>query len=300
MAEAVVITSENEKGGVGKTSLVVTVAVGVAAALKNARVLIVDTDPQGSVAKALALQPDDRCLSNILLAEEVTPELVADNIMLVDSRPVGGPLRSNLYLLPASARLADALLQIRDDSARADESARGMSPVMRRRLGMDNIPTLTDIFLERMSLLLEDYAFILIDTPPSLGPLREGLRAFADFALVPTSPDFLSTVQTPEHTRKIIADLEAGLRTRILAVVPSKVKTGHNLTTQMLSELNDAYGDLVTPPIPDTTYVAQAPALGGLTIFENAPKNSDAAQAAAKAYAAVVWRVLKTREQVPA
>ncbi|MCB0202536.1 MAG: AAA family ATPase, partial [Anaerolineae bacterium] len=99
---AKVYTVENRKGGVGKTTTAVTLAVGLARRLHEdggGNVLVIDMDPQGDAARGLGLDPNGRCVSNVLLGDGDV-DILRENVMSADRGDDGGPSRPNLYVLP--------------------------------------------------------------------------------------------------------------------------------------------------------------------------------------------------------
>lgn len=286
MKESKVFSIENWKGGVAKTTTAVTLAVAVAKYLArkgNGRVLVMDTDPQGSAAKALALDPGDRCLSNLLLERGT----LAENVMPANLEDVGGPARPNLYLLPASDQLWEALRELIENIGAMKEIAGRMNSGMRAKAGLDEIPSVSDVFQATLGPLKKHFDYIFIDNPPSLGALREAIHVYADYAIVPARMDAESVKMTGLHTRQILDDQARGIDIKILAVVPTFVQSNLLLTKSLMGELRETYNGILSPSVPLRTAVAQAPALGGLTIFEHDPTSL-----AAKSYAELVKRVL--------
>jgi chromosome partitioning protein len=282
---ATVFSVENRKGGVGKTTTAVILATALAKHVEGQgkRVLLMDTDPQGDAATAFDLNAGDRCLSNLLL--EISG--FAENIMPVGQAADGIPNRPNLFLLPASDKLSLAVNALTQDIGAMREMASKMTNTMRRSSGLDTIPSMADIFERTVAPLKDAFHYIVVDCPPSLGELREAIHRYADYAIVPVRTDYHSVRQTAHHTRNILEDQAKGLNIRILAVVPTFVQKNHLLTREMLDQLKEAYGRTLTEPVPLVTAVAQAPALGGMTVLDHAPDSS-----AAKAYRKLVERAL--------
>ena len=262
---AKIFTVENRKGGVAKTTTAVTLADGLARRLQEnggGRVLLVDLDPQGDAARALGLKPDGRCLSYVLTGEGS----LRDHVMSADRSAAGGPLRPNFFVLPASDNLRRAketlLSQLTVDTV--------MSQIRGRGSNADIVPMI-EILNDRLGPARLVFDYIILDCPPTLDMLQEAVHNFADAAVVPVKTDFHSTSAAGRHTQNILEDQASGIDISIRAVVPTFVNAHYRLTRSMLDQLYRTYGNLVTEPVPTTVKVAEAPASGGLTLFEYAP-----------------------------
>jgi chromosome partitioning protein len=264
---AKVYTVENRKGGVAKTTTAVTLAVGLARRLHEdggGNVLVVDMDPQGDAARGLGLDPNGRCVSNVLLSDGSVDVLRA-NVMPADRSSNGGPTRPNLYVMPATDRLSEAKEDILTEFALlAARSMRG------RRSG--NERSMVDILDDKLGLAKEAFAYIIIDCPPTLDLLQQAVHQYADYAIVPVKVDFHGASATGRHTSNILQDQAEGIDITIAAIVPTFVNAHHNLTKSMMRELAKVYGkQVIAAPIPNTVRVAEAPASGGRTILEYMP-----------------------------
>ncbi len=279
---AKVYTVENRKGGVGKTTTAVTLAVGLAHRLHEdggGNVLLIDMDPQGDTARGLGLDPGGRCVSYVLLSEGGIEALRA-NVMAADRSRSGGPARPNLYVLPASDKLSEAKEDILTEFALA--AARSMRS---RRSG--NERHLVDILDEKLGLAKQAFAYIIVDCPPTLDLFQQAVHQFADYAIVPVKVDFHGASATGRHTNDILQDQAAGIDITIAYIVPTFVNTQHNLTKGMMSQLTRVYGkQVIAEAIPNTVRVAEAPASGGKTILEYMPDSP-----AALAYQDLVDRI---------
>lgn len=281
-AKTILIT--NEKGGVGKTTTTTALSVGTAAAI-NGRVLMIDTDPQGNVAKNLGIDVGGRCLSYLI------EEASSFSDQIVQCAPNGQP-RSNLYLLPSSKRLGKVLEKMSEDIGAMEELAKRMTPGARKQMNLEQVPTVADTFNRILGPLKGVFEYIFIDSQPSIGILQDALHRFADFAVVPTQVDYMSVEQTGEHTRTILeahkkTQEDGWKRVKLLAVVPTFVDPQLSLTKEMWQDLVETYGRLLARPIPRRTDIGKCPALGGLTILDYKP-DSDGA----KAYRHLLDRVM--------
>jgi chromosome partitioning protein len=272
---ATVLTVENRKGGVAKTTTAVTLGVGLAKRLHevgDGRVLIIDMDPQGDSARGLGLDAGNRCVSHVLESGGDVATLRA-NVIWADQSQNEGPARPNLFVLPASDRLSDAKEDILTEFALlAARSMRGRQQGDARQL--------VNVLNERLGLAKQAFDYIIIDCPPTLDMLQQAIHQFADAAIVPVKVDFHGASATGRHTSNIINDQSEGIDITIRAIVPTFYDSRLRLTKSMMENIYKVYGrKIVSTPIPNTVKIAEAPASGGQTILEYAPTS-----AAAKAY----------------
>lgn len=155
MALARVVVVAQGKGGVGKTSLVANVA-GLAA-LSGHRVLAVDLDQQGNLARDLGYEPGD--------GESLLQAFVAGQPV-----PVTHGVRPGLDVVPGGPAIGDLL---------------GIAFARSGRGGKD----LTDVLHTSLAPVVGEYDLVLVDTPPGERLLVEAALAVASYVVVPTRPD---------------------------------------------------------------------------------------------------------------
>jgi len=265
----------NRKGGVGKTTTAVTLGHGLAKLLEGrGHVLIVDLDPQGNVATSLGLRTDGHDIAGVLTGEVPVEEAVIH----ADRSRNGGPARPNLWVLPASDALADAKLTLVANAA--------LNSVLDQFGGRTVKAVPTDQLLQTyLAKAVATFDYIILDCPPSLDMLGTAIYHFADEAVVPVKVDYLGVGGAARHTQDIIEAQAEGIDIRVGVIVPTFVRAREVLARQMLDALIDSYGkSRVAVPIPQSVVVEQAPAAGGLTVFEYAPDSVPA-----KAY----WRLVE-------
>jgi chromosome partitioning protein len=259
----------NRKGGVGKTTTAVTLGHGLARLIEGkGHVLIVDLDPQGNVTTSLGLATNGKDIAGVLTGD--VP--VEQAIMHADRGQEGGPSRPNLWVLPASDALADAKLSLVTNAA--------LNSVMDQFGGRTGKAVPTNQLLQtHLAKAVGTFDYIILDCPPSLDMLGTAIYHFADEAIVPVKVDYLGVGGTARHTQDIIEAQARGIDIRVGVIVPTFVRAREILARQMLQALIDSYGkSRVAVPIPQSVVIEQAPAAGGLTLFEYAA-NSIPAQA---------------------
>ena len=265
----------NRKGGVGKTTTAVTLGHGLARMIEGrGHVLIVDLDPQGNVATSLGLAPNGKDMAGVLTGEVPVEEA----ILHADRGQANGPTRPNLWVLPASDALADAKLSLVTNAALSsvlDQFGGRTAPV---------VPT-NQLLQTYLAKAVATFDYVILDCPPSLDMLGTAVYHFADEAIVPVKVDYLGVGGTARHTQDIIQAQARGIDIRVGVIVPTFVRAREILARQMLQALIESYGrSRVAVPIPQSVVIEQAPAAGGLTIFEYA-----ADSVPAKAY----WRLVE-------
>ena len=216
----------NQKGGVAKTTTVAS--LGAAIAEQGGRVLLVDLDPQACLTFSLGIDPEDLELSvHHVLTKGVDPTEV---LVTTDE---------GVDLMPATIELA---------RAEADLLTRtGREYVIRS-------------FVEE----LDDYDWVLLDCPPSLGVLTVAALTAADGVLIPLQCETLShrgVGQLLDTVHDVRRFTNRGLE--VWGVLPTLYDGRTNHAKAVLDNISEAYGlDVIEPPIPKSIRFAEAPAAG--------------------------------------
>jgi chromosome partitioning protein len=222
-----VLAVANQKGGVAKTTSVAS--LGAALAEQGARVLLVDLDPQACLTFSLGIDPED--------VETSVHHVLTKG---VDVTEVIVTTEDGVDLLPATIELA---------RAEAD---------LLTRTGREYI--LRGVLDE----LTDDYDWILLDCPPSLGVLTVAALTAATGVLIPLQCETLShrgvgqLLDTVHDVRRFTnRDLE------VWGVLPTLYDGRTNHARAVLENISETYGlEVVEPPIPNSIRFAEAPAAG--------------------------------------
>lgn len=188
-AEGRFIAVANMKGGVGKTTTVVSLAETLAADDPHASVLVVDLDPQASASVCIAgdqelsdLIDDDRTLEAFLdtrLIKMEKADLTA-NIRSRISKVTHQNEQLDLSLLPCGPHLRLVEKELLYALAGRDMAINAIDGKIR------------DIFSKDFTALKKIYDYIIFDCAPGISPVTEAAIRAADLVIVPTIPDLLS------------------------------------------------------------------------------------------------------------
>lgn len=209
----IVWTVANQKGGVGKTTTVVSLADILAQ--RGQRVLLIDTDPHASLTSYFDFDSDrlEGTLYELFQAAKPSSELV--NRMTLKTK------FENIHLLPASITLAT------------------LDRVMGNREGMG-------LVLKRALLRVQDqYDYVLIDCPPVLGVMMVNALAACDRILVPVQTEFLA-LKGLERMMKTFEIMQRSKRDKFrYTVIPTMFDKRTRASLMTLQSIKEQYGEAV-------------------------------------------------------
>ena len=229
----------NQKGGVGKT----TTAINLAACLAEAgeRAVVVDLDPQANATSGLGMRANGTSTYDLL-----------DGAPLAD---LAKPTRfANLYLVPSRPELAGAAVEL-----------------SRREDG--------DRFLAEALKHVEGFDFVLLDCPPSLGPLTVNALAAADRVIVPVQTEYYALEGLAQLVQSInLIKTRLNPRLTIGGVLLTMADARTKLSSDVEAEVRKHFGDLVFEAvIPRSVRVAEAPSHGlPLTHYDRRSRSAEA------------------------
>ncbi len=257
MAKPVIIAVTNQKGGVGKTTSTINVAYCLAKE-HGARVLLVDFDPQGNATSGLGV--DKSKLTRTVLDVVQGEVKMTDVIMKTEVKRVD--------VVPATPQLANAEVEL----------ARAERRFVRLRDALETV---------------EDYDYILIDSPPSLSLLTVNGLIAAQYVLLPVQAEFYALEglgQLLETMQLIRKGMNPTLE--LIGVLVTMMDSRTTLSNQVHAEIKKHFpGKVFETTIPRNVRIAEAPSHGvPVGMYDRWSKG-------AKAYKSLTREIIERVEQ---
>lgn len=233
---AITITIANEKGGVGKTTTAVNLAAGLALRLAEeqstrSRVLLVDMDPQVHALLAIGYNKHQTefPVSLSALLTETPPPSIQRLIQRSEYHP-------NLFYVPSNR-------------AAMIKAARELPSLMANETRLQRA----------LSAVQEEYAYIVIDTPPNTGDLLINSLVAADYIIVPVETSYLGVSGLIELQRTIEqVQVHFKPNLSILGYLPTMCEEQRSEAQEILVELQNRYKHKMLPPIHKASDLAYA------------------------------------------
>lgn len=234
-----IVAVANQKGGVGKTTTAINLAQALA--LQDLKVLLVDLDPQGNATQGVGVR-----LESI---QASIADLIRARTFPIESSVYQG---DGLDLIPATPALAR---------------------VEREMVGMTN----SELRLaHRLNELRDRYSIIVIDTPPTFGPLMNSALNAASKLIVPVDSSYFALMGIKELMAEV-EEIQRGFNPRLEVLgYLLTLSDPTNISNQTKETLVSNFGESVfETSIRRSVKLKEAPALGK-TIFHHAPDSAGA------------------------
>ena len=230
-----IISICNQKGGTGKTTT--TVNLSAAIAESNRRVLIVDADPQGNATSGVGVNKNElgKSVYDLILNKTSAQEVLIQNVY------------PSLDIIPCNIHLTGAEIELVGVLSRETRLKKAITPIV------------------------DNYDYIFIDSPPSLGLLTLNALVASDSIIIPIQCEFyaLEGVSQLMHTLGLIREgLNPGLDIEGVLLTMADYRT--NLTTEVINEIKGYFKDKVYKTIiPRNVRLSEAPSHGKpITVYD--------------------------------
>lgn len=251
-----IISVANQKGGVGKTTT--TVNLGTILAKKGKKVLLIDADPQGNATSGLGIEKEVEFSTYDILVNETTMEDTIQDTMI-----------KKLKICPSNINLAGAEVELVSMMSREQR------------------------LKEKLEDIKEQFDYILIDCPPSLGLVTLNAFTASDSVLIPVQCEYFALEGLGQLLNTInLVKKHLNKNIRIEGALLTMYDMRTNLSNQVVKEVKKYFDNKVYKTvIPRNVRLSEAPSYG-MPITEYDPRSKGA-----KSYNKFTKEFLKINEE---
>jgi chromosome partitioning protein len=244
-----IIAVANQKGGVGKTTT--TVNLGAALAELDYRVLVIDLDPQGNATTGLGVEARN--------FEHSMYDVIMRDLPLEDA--IEPTSVKNLFVAPATIDLAGVEIEL--------------VPAFSRELKLKRA----------IETVVDDFDFVIIDCPPSLGLITVNGLAAADEVLVPIQCEYYALEGLSQLLRNVnLVSTNLNQTLEVSTIVLTMYDARTRLSVDVANEVREHFSERVCRAvIPRTVRLSEAPSFGQpITVFDPTSRGAVAYRELAK------------------
>jgi len=231
-----VLAITNQKGGVGKTTTAVNLCTSIA--LCKSKTLLIDIDPQGNASTGIGLDKIKvkRCIYDVLINQAPVKEIILPTQV------------KNLDILPSTIQLAGAEIELVNYISRENKLKNAIKPI------------------------INDYNYIIIDCPPSLGLLTLNSLTAADAVIIPIQCEYyaLEGIGQLLNTINLVREnLNSSLE--IEGILLTMYDSRTNLSRDVAKEVQKYFtGKIFKAIVPRNVRVSEAPSYGKPVVLYDA------------------------------
>ncbi|RLA91377.1 MAG: ParA family protein [Deltaproteobacteria bacterium] len=221
-----IISIANQKGGVGKTTTAVNLGASLAASEK--KTLVIDIDPQGNATSGLGLKKEEENIYHVLIGEKNIQQMIKQTKV------------KNLYAVTSNTNLIGAEVELINEIAREKKLYTALIPIK------------------------NDYQYILIDCPPSLGLLTINSLSASDSVLIPLQCEYYA-LEGLGNLLKTIRLIKNHINSSLTieGILLTMFDSRNNLSHQVAQEIYKHFKNKVFRTIiPRNIRLSEAPSFG--------------------------------------
>lgn len=224
-----IISFANQKGGVGKTTT--TLSLASILAQKGKKILVVDLDPQSNLTSGIGFEKthEYKSIYDVLINDEETTQVF-----------VPSEISDNLFLIPSKIDLAASEIEL-------------VSKISRER-----------ILKEKLDKIKNDFDYILIDCPPSLGLLTLNSLVASDGLIIPVQCEYFALEGISQLMNTVnLVKKSLNPRLSIAGVVMTMFDARTKLSTEVVKEVQSYFkSKLFNTIIPRNVRISESPSFG--------------------------------------